>query len=437
MMGSRSRAPRILALVLACSVPPGACLAQDSDAPAARVDEAALAPLTVDAALRAAESENIDVMRSRLAVRLAEANRRIANTAPNPNLNLSAVQIRPNLIGTRRVGQLADTLVSVDMVLERGGKRQARTAAASALLEASRTDLVGTRRDIREAVFDSYFDLKAAEQRTDLLGKIAASYGQSLHVEGLKTRTGALSGADLARQTVEVSRAKTDLQQAEADLRSARLVLATLIGREQLADTLATASEWPGADVVGAPVPADLLALERPDVLSAQARLSAAQRSLDGANALRKQNVTVSLQYERAPASLGIGSSVGFGVSMPLALRNRYSGEIDAAGAQLIQAEAEFRKAEAVATADIVIARNAWQQATARRSTIEREQLPAARHAAEIAEFAYANGATSLLELLDARRSLRAVELDAIDARNAEAHAIARLNAAQTTGDEP
>ncbi|MBX9663742.1 TolC family protein [Novosphingobium sp.] len=401
-----------------------------------QTDQAAVSRLTLDAALLAAENDNIDVLRSRLAIRTAEANRRIADTAPNPNLNLTAVQIRPNLIGSRPIGQLADTLVSVDMVLERGGKRRARTAAASALLAASRTDLAATRRDIREAIFDSYFDLKAAEQRVDLLGKIAASYDQGLQLASLKTRTGALSGADLARQKVEASRAKTDLQQAQTDLRSARLVLATLVGQERIADTLATGSDWPAGDAGGQTAPADLLALQRPEVLSAQSRLSAAQRSLDGANALRKQDVTVTLQYERAPASLGIGSSVGFGLSVPLAVRNRYRGEIDAAGTQLVQAEAELRKATAVATADIMIARNAYQQAAMRRRTIEDEQLPAARHAAQIAEFAYGNGATSLLELLDARRSLRAVELDTIDARNDEAHALARLNAAQTTADD-
>jgi cobalt-zinc-cadmium efflux system outer membrane protein len=52
-----------------------------------------------------------------------------------------------------------------------------------------------------------------------------------------------------------------------------------------------------------------------------------------------------------------------------------------------------------------------------------------------VAEFAYTNGATSLLELLDARRSLRAVELGAVDARADEAHAIAQLQAAETTGE--
>ena len=106
-------------VAVACSLP----VTSFAQAGPSTADQAAVSKLTLEAAMLAAENDNIDVLRSRLAVRTAEANRKIADTAPNPNLNLSAVQIRPNLIGTRRVDQIADTLVSVDMVLERGGKR--------------------------------------------------------------------------------------------------------------------------------------------------------------------------------------------------------------------------------------------------------------------------------------------------------------------------
>ncbi len=116
-------------------------------------------------------------------------------------------------------------------------------------------------------------------------------------------------------------------------------------------------------------------------------------------------------------------------------MRNLYHGEVDAAGVALVQAEAQARKAAAVATADIVIARRGLVEATERRKLFDESQLPAARKAASVAEFAYSHGAMTLLELLDARRSLQAVELGAIGAHSDEAHAIARLRAVETTGD--
>ena len=395
----------------------------------------ASAPISLDAALGLAEDANIDVIRARLALKTAQANLRIADTAPNPVFSVNAVQIRPSQIGSIPYGQLADTVARVDLPLERGGKRRARTAAAGALINAAQDDLASARRDMREAVYNAYFDLKAAESRIEILQAIARSYADSLTLAEKQQRAGALSNGDLARQNVEAARARTDAAQSISQWHAAQLALGTLIGREIQSHTLATTADWPVSEPASEQA-ADLIAMHRPDVRAAQARTEAARRNLDGAHALRHPDVTVGVQYERASGDVGVGSSVGLGVSVPLPVRNLYHGERDAAATALVQAEAEERKAISVATADILIAREALRESSARRREFDEVQLPAARKAAEVAEFAYKHGATSLIELLDARRSLRAVELGAIDARTDEANAIARLHAAETTGDE-
>lgn len=397
--------------------------------------ETTRSPISLDDALMLAGDANIDVLRARLAVKTAQANLLSADTAPNPVLSVNASQIRPSRIGSTPYIQLADTVARIDVPLERGGKRRARTGAAHALVDAARDDLASAQRDMREAVYDAYFDLKAAENRVDILQSIAHSYADSLALATRQQHAGALSNGDLARQSVEAARARTDVTQSITQWHAAQLALATLIGRDTQSDTLATSNDWPTPDQSGTQA-ADLLAIQRPDVLAEQARVEAARRNLDGAHALRHQDVTVGVQYERAEGDVGVGSSVGLGLSIPLPVRNRYRGEVDAAATALIQAEAEERKATAVAAADITIARQALQEAAERRREFDESQLPAARKAAEVAEFAYKNGATSLIELLDARRSLRAIELGAIDAHSDEANAIARLHAAETTGDD-
>ncbi|WP_242128000.1 TolC family protein [Sphingobium sp. Sx8-8] len=395
----------------------------------------ASAPIGLDEALSLAEDANIDLIRARLALKTAQANLRAADTAPNPVFSVNAVQIRPSQIGSTPYGQLADTTARIDLPLERGGKRTARTKAANALIDAARDDLSSARRDMREAVFDAYFELKAAERRVAILQTISQSYADSLGLAQKQQSAGALSNGDLARQSVEAARARTDAVQSVTQWHAAQLALGTLIGRETQSDMLATTGDWP-VPALQADQPADLLAMHRPDVLAAQARTEAARRNLDGAHALRHPDVTVGMQFEHAQGDVGVGNSVGLGLSVPLPVRNRYNGEVDAASAALVQAEAEERKAISVATADIMIARQSLQEASERRREFDETQLPAARKAAEVAEFAYKHGATSLIELLDARRSLRAVELGAIDARSDEANAIARLHAAETTGDD-
>lgn len=391
----------------------------------------ASAPIDLNAALSLAEDANIDVIRARLSVKAAQANLRSADTAPNPVFSVNAIQIRPSQIGSLAYGQLVDTTARVDLPLERGGKRTARVRAATAIIRAAEDDLASARRDMREAVYDAYYDLKAAENRIAILQAVAQSYADSLSLAEKQERAGALSNGDLARQNVEAARARTDAIQSVTQWHAAQLALATLIGRETQSMTLATTGDWPVSAATGDQA-ADLMAMHRPDVLAAQARTEAARRNLDGAHALRHPDVTVGMQYEHARGDVGVGDSVGVGVSVPLPVRNRYNGEVDAAGTALVQAEAEERKAISVATADIMIARQSLREAGEHRRQFDDIQLPAARKAAEVAEFAYKHGATSLIELLDARRSLRAVELGAIDARSDEATAIARLHAAET-----
>ncbi|MBB4152304.1 cobalt-zinc-cadmium efflux system outer membrane protein [Sphingomonas jinjuensis] len=444
MLSGRGCDRMLLLLAVGIVLMPAATSAQERarpPAPAAGmlagapvVDGQAIVPITLESALDAADRANIDVITARLAVRTARANLRSADTAPNPVLSLNAVQLRPGTVGTLPVQQLSDNVVRVDLPLERGGKRRARVGAAQAGIDAAEGDLGDARRQMRVAVSNAYFTLKAAEQRLSALTAIASAYDQAIGIARKQQRAGALSEGDLVRQQVEGLRARTDASQAITDRQDAQLALASLIGQEANAAALATTGDWP-TSYASSPLAASALAARRPDVLAANARVQAARRNLDGAHALRHPDITVGAQFESAPRELGVGDSVGFGVSIPLPLRNRYNGEVDAAGVALIQAEAQARRALAVATAEIETARRVAAEAAARRQLVEGTQLPAARRAADIANFAYGRGAMTLLEVLDARRSLQAVELSAIDARTAEAQAIARLRSVETTGN--
>ena len=99
-------------------------------------------------------------------------------------------------------------------------------------------------------------------------------------------------------------------------------------------------------------------------------------------------------------------------------------------------AQAVLARAEAQAEAEARLSEADWLAARERLARVETEVRPVARDVGAAAEFAYAHGATGVLDLLDARRSLKSVELDEVQARADAAKAWARRAAAMETTEE-
>ena len=100
-----------------------------------------------------------------------------------------------------------------------------------------------------------------------------------------------------------------------------------------------------------------------------------------------------------------------------------FSGEIAKAQAQLMQAEDTLEKTRRTAAADVQRLQQDRLGAAARTLSYEATILPRARKVAELAELAYSKGAMSLTELIDARRTLRTILIEALNARTDHAKA--------------
>ena len=122
-------------------------------------------------------------------------------------------------------------------------------------------------------------------------------------------------------------------------------------------------------------------------------------------------------------------------VSIPLFVRHSYEGENARAEADVNSAEEMMRRVRAAAQTDLDRAAAQWHAAQARRRLIADELLPAAERVAAGAELAYRRGASSVLDVLDARRALRAAHIERITADADFAKATAELDAAGQTVD--
>ncbi|HEY6898064.1 MAG TPA: TolC family protein [Rhodocyclaceae bacterium] len=382
---------------------------------------------------RSMVERNRDIQAARRNLEAAEAALLAAGGRPNPTLSLNTTAISPkDGVGPGPLlDKRADTVLRLDQLIERGDKRGLRLAQAEALLQAARADLANTVRQQRAAYGAAYYDLLAAQEQLAIAEDSAHLAQQGLEKARLRYRSGDIAGVDLARIETDALRTDGDRLNAERDLGSARLALATLLAREGSVDDLRVQGPWPALDA-GAPAAVDVEL--RADVVAARHRADAAAVGRQLAEALRKRDVTVGLQLERNyPTS---GKLYGVGISIPLFTGYDYEGEIRRAASDADAALEQVERSRAAARAEIARQRRDLELARRRARQLHDEILPLAQKAARGVELAYSHGAASLLDLLDARRALRASEHDLVAAQADHARSLANLQAATETGAE-
>lgn len=381
-------------------------------------------------------SRNPDLAQVRAALAAAAAQVQVAGAAPNPVLGIATSGISP---AGRSAGGLwrrpIDTVLSLNQLIERGGKRALREAGALALAGAAGDDVQNAQRVLRLLVAHAYADLHAAQDRRAAI--VDADRLQQAMLAAARTRrdAGDVAGADVERVRVDALRVRNELAAAGSELARARQALALVAGLPE-ADQFEAVDSWPGAEEAMRPtgLSVEEIVERRADVQAAAARVRAAGIGERLAESLRTRDLSVGVQLEHYPQPGALdnpdGNSVGISVSMPLFTRYDFRGEIAASLAASAAADANYRRVRAAALAELANARTALDGAAERVRRNRDELLVAAEKASQAAEFAYSNGAVGVMDVLDARRTLRATRLDALDALADLSKALASWQAA-------
>jgi len=386
--------------------------------------------LRLDEAERVALTRNRTVVSARRATEAAEAGVDMAGARPNPTLSLNAAGLNAQRTPD---GNHLDAVLRIDQPFERGGKRELRLAVADSLLAASRSDESDTARQQRLAVRQAYYDLKLAEEKARIGDESVVLAGKVLAKAELRLKAGDISPTDVARIRTDSLKAESDAHQAQVDLQRARLALAQLLAWESVAARLHTGDDWPALGEVPRVEP-DIAA--RPDVVAAERRLAATEEAVKLAQAQRVRDVTVGVQAERDYQE-SRRNLVGVGVSIPLFTGNDYRGEIRQALVARDSARDALERIKATAAAEFEQMSFEAERQSQRASRLRDEALPAARKASAAIQFAFTQGAASVLDVIDARRSLFSTEMDTATALADAAKARAAWAAAYNRNDAP
>jgi cobalt-zinc-cadmium efflux system outer membrane protein len=382
-------------------------------------------PLSLPEVLEAARN-NLDVRWAQQEAVASRADILAANRAPLPVLSAKAaageqIGLANNALTSQR---RIDKSLGLDWTWERGGKRALRTQATQSLAAAAQADLAETLVQQQLAAKDVFFDLLAAQERVTHVQAMAQSAKQLALTAQKRLQAGDLSAQDFSRVEIEAQRAQADAQSAQLDQQRAALALAQITGRQIRPESVTqwrVQPQWPAntPPMISAGPEAWLEA--RADVQAATQRLLASQALVDNAQAQKRIDPVVGVSVDTAANASN--RLVELRVQFPLQVGYAYEGEIGRAIAQHAQAQEVLDKVRLAAQGEWLGLQQDFTNAASRLQGYDTMILPRARKVAEQAELAYSKGAIPLVDLLDARRTLRASLLEALSVQTEYAKA--------------
>jgi len=369
--------------------------------------------LSLAEALALALQKNPTLQVHSLGVRMAEARILQAGIKPNPKLSVEFENFLGDgaFSGTKGLETTLQLSQVIDLADSR--KRSVETATAS-------RDLVGADYEIqRIEVFSEVanrFTRAAVDEERLIIARNARELAEKA-VEAVRARVkaGKTSSLELNKVLIPLALLKIDEEHAEHELATSRQALAASLG--EVKPTFGQIS----ANIMALPSVPEFSSLsarmEDSSVLARyalEARWREAQVRL--AQSLRRSGPLLSAGLRRAEASDDVGFVAG--VSMPLPVRDQSKGSVREARERRAQVDqlAEVARLEMHATLFAV-----YQEMVHARTALmllREEIIPAAQEILALTNQGYRSGRFSLLELLDAQKSL--IELRGRVLANAE-----------------
>ena len=363
----------------------------------------------------------LNVQRSQAQLRLTDADRW-------PSLSAAALAQRaPNSSTGKETTTIQAGLQVSSYELDLFGRLRNASDAAAATLVATEAGARSARLTLLTQAATAWLTLAADGEQLALARQSLASREDTLKLTALREQVGAASAIDLQSAQTLTASARASVAQLERQLAQDGNALQLVVGAPVPAALLPPAA-LSSADWL-ARVPAGLASealLARPDVIQAEQQLAAANANIGAARAAMFPRITLSGSAGEVSSSLSTLFDSGHfawtlaanaAVSIFDAGRNRAS--VAASEASRDIAVATYEKAVQTAfreAADALGAQSTWT----RQLQAQLDLLAAERERTRLTRMKLQAGAASLLETLDAERSLASAEQAAVQVRLAE-----------------
>ena len=374
--------------------------------PALLADTSSVGDLTLVQAQQMALRNNADLRIAQSQADAALAQLRSVREFPNPVAGYSIGKInsdgRSNATtdGHGFWNRSYDSIFSLSQFIELGkrGVRRASAEAGAQSAEALRDD---SRRLLLQSVNQLYLAAVEASEEVRVRTESAASLRREAGIAAARFHAGDIAASDQAQIEIAAAQLELAAATARANAHGAHVALEKLLGLAEprgetvLADTL--------GGTVALPLNTESAIGSRPDIVAAEAGLKKSEADLTLQRHGVIPDLTVSLQYEHQPPDQP--NTVGLGLSFPLPIWNRNTGNILAARAARNEAQAQLEKIRTQASADVTTARVVFEEAQKRAEIYQNNLREKSAAIAQSVRYAYEKGGAALVELLAAERN--------------------------------
>lgn len=379
-------------------------------------------------------AQNLDIAAAQERIRASKAALRQTGLAAAADGGATSESIRSGS-DSAAVSTSASTTLDADFVIDLfGGIRRAREAAV-ANLGAAEADVGTERLAYLTSILGAYLDARYYQESLALTRQTIASRQQTLNITQNQRATGAATELDEVQVQALLDDARSDLPGLEASFLANVYAIATLLGEpaQPLVGQMTAGAPQPrprGNTATG--VPADLVR-NRPDVRSAERSLAAAVANVGVSTAAMLPSVTLT-----GSISAGGGNPWTFGPTLTQAVFNQpaLKAARDASVSEARQAEIAWRQAVLGAVEDVQTANSQRLRDGQTVSLLQRAENSYQR-ALDLSRQNYEAGALSLLDLLDADRSLATAQTSLASAVRTQAVDYATLQIALGAGAYP
>ncbi|MFO0773841.1 MAG: TolC family protein [Nitrospiraceae bacterium] len=357
--------------------------------------------------------QNLDLLTAKYGIEFAKGQEITARLFPNPTLSVGTVGSMTQGRTLARSGQIYPQL---QQLFELAGKRGFRIESAEYGTKGAEAAFEDAVRQLSFALKEAYYRVQVGQLRLALSEENRDRFARILEVNTVRFKKGFIAEVDLIRIRLQVvdfqSQVISALQETEAARADLRLLLhLPAATRMELTTELEYRRVEPDLPTLQR-VAIDL----RPDLR--QKRLARSQRAaeLKLAQAYRYPDITIGAGYAiQGPQGPDNQQQFGLSLGIPLPLFNRNQGGIVQGEVNVSAAEADVQKALMEVENQVDVAYRTLLQSRTLVEAYQKGILDDARQTFTIVERAYERGGATILDLLDAARTARAIQLNYLE----------------------